>query len=187
MLSLGSQLSFCLGKVKGKWKSWESLVVRQKALMLCELCPKSRRNFIGNKKVGSGRNKGRREMNRNPSRDKRKCRLCLCSVRNWWPNVLSAPSQSLDKTTWATLASLLLHDLVHKWVWPLPCYLQCCLVLPWTWPSCVWHIPALPKHSQEVLRTQALCCSTWEEMDLQLFRLMLVRAVFKKKQLGIFQ
>lgn len=107
--------------------------------------------LIGSKKVRNGRNKGRREMNRNPSRDKRKCRLWLCSVRNWWPNSpVCTQSESLDKTTWASLASLLWHDLVGKWgvttpVLPamLPPRAVPASASTGHGPGCVGHIPAL--------------------------------------------
>lgn len=150
--------------------------MRQKALVLCQLCPKSSRNFWLRVKGQGMKGTKEREINGCPSRGKRKCRLWLFSVRNWWPNSpVCIQSESLDKTIWASLASLLFPGLVHRWgvTTPvLPAVLpQLCLPAPpLVWPSCVWHIPALPKHkfTREVLRTQTLWSSSWEELDLQL-------------------
>lgn len=92
-------------------------------------------------------------MNRNPSRDKRKCRLWLCCDRNWWPNSpVCTQSESLDKTTWASLASFLLHDLVHKWGVTTP-------VLPAMLPRAV---PAStsPGHGPVVFDTSQLSLNT---------------------------
>lgn len=130
-------------------------------------------------------------MNGYPSRDKRKCMLWLCSVRNWWPSSpVCIQSESLDKTMWASLASL------WSWFSALmrcnPSHAACsaascwaCQHLPWTWPGCVWHIPALlntaGKYWGHRLSVLAAGKSWIYGYHIQLLRFVLVRVILKKK------
>lgn len=158
------------------------------ALMLCELCPKSRGNFwLGVKGWGMKGTKGEGKLMDIQAEVKGNVGYGFALVGVDGQIVLSAPSQS--HYTWARgLLWLPSCSMVGAQMRCEHSHGTCnaalccaCQHLPWTRPSGVWHIPALPKHSQEVLRTQALCSSSWEELDLQLFRFMLVRAIFKKK------